>query len=228
MVELNDEELLLRLRNFEDNFVERKTSGDSKDWLKTLVAFANSTPAGYPAVLYIGVKNDGTPEEKPVNLDSLQKTFSDRVSEAYPLVYYLTKIVNVSGKQVLAIIVPGSPDRPHFAGQAYIREGSKSVVASRPQFDELIASRNSKAYEILKWKGREISTAIKQPVYLYGKPSGHKVVRSLGTVLDCNQFYVTLDDRGKKESIPLEWTEISFDHEAQRLALNVVSFTAQP
>jgi predicted HTH transcriptional regulator len=69
MIELKDEGLLLRLRNFEDNFVERKTSADSKDWLKTVVAFANSTPVGYPAVLFIGVKDDGTPEERTVNLD---------------------------------------------------------------------------------------------------------------------------------------------------------------
>ena len=226
MVELNDEELTLRLKNFEDNFVERKTSGDSKDWLKTVVAFANSTPIGYPAVLYIGVKNDGSPEEKPVNLDSLQKTFSEKVSEAYPSIYYLSKVLHVSGKQVLAIIGPGSTDRPHFAGQAYVREGSKSVTASKSEFDDLIASRNSKAYEILKWKGREITTATKERFYLFGKPSGHQVTRSLGIVLDCNQFYVTLDNQGRKESIPLERIEISFDHQAQRLELNAVSFTA--
>jgi hypothetical protein len=212
MVELNDEELLLRLKNFEDNFLERKTSGDSKDWLKTVVAFANSTPVGYPAVLYIGVKDDGTPEEKPINLDSLQKTFGDKVSEAYPLVYYLTKIVNVSGKQVLAIIVPGSPDRPHFAGQAYIREGSKSVVASRPQFDELIASRNSKANEILKWKGKLITRDFRSPSRIVPSSS------AACTVADCNQFYVTFDTP-IKESVPLARIEISFDQNAGRLKL---------
>ena len=135
MVELNDEELLLRLKNFEDNFVERKTSGDSGDWLKTVVGFANSTPIGYSAVLFIGANNDGTPQEKTVDLDSLQKTISKKVSEAYPPVYYLTKIVNVEAKQVLAVIVPGSPERPHFAGPAYIREGSMLVGANTPRQD---------------------------------------------------------------------------------------------
>jgi hypothetical protein len=51
---LTDEELLLRLRSFEDAFVERKTKGDHIDWVKTIVAFANSTPVGFPAVLFIG------------------------------------------------------------------------------------------------------------------------------------------------------------------------------
>jgi predicted HTH transcriptional regulator len=218
MIELKDEDLLLRLRNFEDNFVERKTSRDSKDWLKTVVAFANSTPVGYPAVLFIGVKDDGTPEERTVNLDSLQKTFGEKVSEAYPVVYYLTKIVNVDGKQVLAVIVPGSADRPHFASQAYVREGSRSVVASKPQFEELIACRNSKAYEILKWKGKIITVDLMQSeahAYTMGA-----VISSQGyTLVDCNQFYVTLDAGTFRKSVPLARIEVSFDETAQRLKL---------
>jgi predicted HTH transcriptional regulator len=218
MIELRDEELLLRLRNFEDNFVERKTSGDSKDWLKTVVAFANSTPVGYPAVLFIGVKNDGTPEEKTVNLDSLQKTFGEKASEAYPLVYYLTRIVDVDRKQVLAVIVPGSEDRPHFAGQAYVREGSKTVAASDQQFKELIASRNNKTCEILKWKGKTITVDLMRAeaqALLTGP-----VVGSLEyTVVDCNQFYVTLEGRSGRKSIPLERLNVSFDQANGRLKL---------
>jgi predicted HTH transcriptional regulator len=84
MIEITDQDLLLRLRSFEDAFVERKTSGDSKDWLKTVVAFANSTPVGYPAVLFIGVKNDGTPEGKLADLDSLQKTLSKQLGPCLP------------------------------------------------------------------------------------------------------------------------------------------------
>jgi predicted HTH transcriptional regulator len=47
------------MRNFEDHFVERKTAKDEKDRLKTVVAFANSAPFGYPSILFIGVKNSG-------------------------------------------------------------------------------------------------------------------------------------------------------------------------
>ncbi len=218
MVELNDEELLLRLKNFEDNFVERKTSGDSGDWLKTVVGFANSTPIGYSAVLFIGANNDGTPQEKTVDLDSLQKTISKKVSEAYPPVYYLTKIVNVEAKQVLAVIVPGSPERPHFAGPAYIREGSKSVMASRAQFEELIASRNSKVYEILKWKGKIITLDLMSvPTAL--NFTGAVVASQAYRVVDCNQFYVTVDQANFKKSMPLDRVNISFDQSAQRLKL---------
>ena len=114
MIELKDEELSLRLRNFEDNFVERKTSGDSKDWLKTVVAFANSTPVGYPAVLFIGVKDDGTPGDRTADLDSLQQTFSKKLSDAYPHIYCFPRVVNADGKELLAVIVPGSADTRDF------------------------------------------------------------------------------------------------------------------
>jgi len=217
MIELKDEELLLRLKNFEDNFVERKTSGDSRDWLKTVVAFANSTPIGYPAVLYIGARNDGTPEEKTVDLDSLQRSFNEKVRDAYPPIYQLTKILDVGGKQVLAVIVPGSEQRPHFAGRSFIRKGSETVEASDAQFVNLIAMRNSKAYEILKWKGKTITLDVMNVEHTY-------TVGSVGssqafTVEDCNQFHVTLDAGTFKKSVPLTRIEISFDQKAQRLKL---------
>ena len=210
MIELKDEDLLLRLKNFEDNFIERKTSGDSKDWLKTVVAFANSTPIGYPAVLYVGVKNDGTPEEKTVNLDSLQLSFGHKVADAYPPIYYLTKILNVGGKQILAVVVPGSELRPHFAGPSFVREGSQSVTASKEQFERLIASRNSKAYEILKWRDKEISLEFMEE---------HK--HKEGVVADCNQFFCMVKFSNSIQSYPLRRVDIASDNDKRRLRLEV-------
>jgi hypothetical protein len=46
MIEMSEANLPARLRNFEDQFVERKTVGDSRDWTKTVVGFANSAPKG--------------------------------------------------------------------------------------------------------------------------------------------------------------------------------------
>jgi hypothetical protein len=130
----------------------------------------------------------------------------------------VTKIVNVEGKQVLAVIVPGSADRPHFAGQAYARQGSKSVGASKAQFEELGASRNSKTYEILKWKGKTITVAV------FG---GHKKALGLPvfkrsrarTLVASNQFHVTLEGPPGKEHIPLSRIDVSFDEQNQRLKL---------
>lgn len=205
-----NEELLLWLRDPEHTFVERKVFSDAKDWLKTVVAFANSTPIDYPAVLYIGVKDNGEPEEKTLALDSVQKTLSEKVGVAYPTIYYETKILDVGGKKVLAVIVPGSSARPHFAGPAYVRDGSKTVNASKEQFDQLIAQRNSKAYKILEWKGKPIAFGT------VGRGQFAAPGYTPGTVLDCNQFYVTLD-LGGRVSIPLDRIEISFDEEGNRL-----------
>jgi hypothetical protein len=49
MIDLSDTDLLLRLANFEDHSVERKTSGGSKDWLKTVFGFCQLRALGLPS-----------------------------------------------------------------------------------------------------------------------------------------------------------------------------------
>lgn len=146
IAELSDADLILRMRNFEDHFVERKSSGDSKDWLKTVVAFANSAPNGYPCVLYLGVADTGEIEDRQANLDTLQRTFNREMEKIYPRVPYLQKIISEGGRQALAVIVLGSELRPHFAGPPFIRKGSETVVASADEFAE-IASKGNEAYK---------------------------------------------------------------------------------
>jgi hypothetical protein len=213
VVGLNDAELLARLQNFEDHFVERKTSGDKKkDWLKTAVAFANSAPNGYQCVLYIGVKDSGEIETPQVNLDTLQKTFNQEMKNVYPPVPYLTKIVNDEGRQALAVIVFGSERRPHFSGLAYVRKGSESIDASEQQFEELIAQRNSKAARILQWKGKRV--VVRE---VPGTQWPEKTV-----VLDCDQFYVTVQKNADTpHSFPLRRVEINFDNSTKALQLDI-------
>lgn len=143
------------MRNFEDHLVERKTAKDQKDWKKTAVAFANSVPVGLPAVLYIGVRNNGEIETPQPNLDDIQRKFNSKMERVYPRIFYVPKIITENGRQALAVVIPGSDLRPHFAGLSYVRRGSESVSASEEQFAELIAQRNSKAREILLWKDEQ-------------------------------------------------------------------------
>jgi predicted HTH transcriptional regulator len=143
-VQLTDAELMARMRNFEDHFVERKTAKDEKDWKKTAVAFANSAPIGFPAVLYVGVRNNGEIETPQHDLDELQRKFNARMQRVYPRIAYVPKIVTENGRQALAIIIPGSESKPHFAGLSYIRKGSETFEASGEQFDELLEERQSK------------------------------------------------------------------------------------
>lgn len=216
IVNLSDADLLARLKNFEDHFVERKTAGDKRDWLKTVVAFANSAPNGYPCVLYLGVKDSGEIETPQVNLDSLQKTFNQAMKNAYPPVPYLTKIVNDSGRQALAVIVLGSELRPHFAGLAYVRKGSESLDASEQQFEELIAQRSSKAARILQWKGKNITVFVRTADSEIPWPKST-------TLIDCDQFYVTIQavPHEPPSSFPLSRVEINFDNLRKTLQLEI-------
>jgi len=154
---LTDAELIARLTQTEDSFVERKSKSDKGGWLKTVVAFANSVPVGLPAVLFIGVNDDGQIAES-VDTEKAMQIFSDFIGEhAWPPVYSLARDLTHHGRSCIAVIVPGSPERPHFAGKAFVRAGTQTKEASDAQYTELIASRNSKVSEILAWIGREIT-----------------------------------------------------------------------
>jgi hypothetical protein len=148
------------------------------------------------------------------------RSFDKKVGKAYPRIYYYPRTLTVANMELLAVIIPGSEDRPHFAGPSYVRVGSASKVASEEQFDNLITSRNSKAREILRWRHKIISVdrmSVGSQIHTYGP-----VVSSDQLwVVDCNQFYVTLEnkDRGYRNSIPLSRIEVSFDQKNDRLKL---------
>jgi hypothetical protein len=216
IVDLNESDLLSRMKNYEDHFVERKVVGDEKDWKKTAVAFANSSPIGVPAVLYIGVKDNGEIESPQRNLDEAQKKFNFKMQQVYPRIPYVPKIISENGLQALAVIIPGSEFRPHFAGLSYVRRGSQSDPASDEQFAELIAQRNSKAALILSWKGKNITALT--------RTGDSEIPWPNNTVLaDCNQFYATLKryDYEPPVSLPLSRIEINFDNLKCRLQLEI-------
>ena len=222
IVDLTDNDLLSKMRNFEDHFVERKVFSDQKDWVKTVVAFANSAPDGFPCVLYIGVKDNGEIETRQpqTNLDRMQKNFNVEMKKIYPPPAYLPKIIEEDGRQALAIIVLGSELRPHFAGPSYIRKGSETCVASEEQFIELIARRNSKANKILSFKGKNVTV-----YHRYNAVSGigEHELHGNWNIAECNQFWLTLAEEGTENrlSFPLNQVEISFDDQKQRLRLEI-------
>lgn len=217
---LTDEELALRIISTEDNYVERKTVGDNRRWIPALVAFANSAPVGFNCVLFIGVRDDGTIEPNQ-GVESLQKSFSEKAAEAFPPIPYSSKVFKRQDRECLAVIVPGSPDRPHYAGQPYIRVGTESRKADAEQVARLTAERDPKAREILKRRGQSVTVEM-----LYEPQMALRLGRVASTVIsrvrDCNQFWVTFEDgRGLVLSIPLHRVELSFDHIKDQLKLEV-------
>lgn len=216
VVELNESELLARMRNFEDHLVERKIVKDEKDWKKTAVAFANTVPIGLPAVLYLGVRDTGEIEAPQQNLDEVQKKFNRQMERVYPRIAYVPKIITEKGRQALAVVIPGSELRPHFAGLSYIRRGSESIEASETQFEELIAQRNSKSALLMEYRGKNVTVFIKTVDSDIPWPTSTVLVA-------CNQFYLTLKkfDHEPPHSFPLSRVEINFDNLRNTLQLEI-------
>jgi hypothetical protein len=215
-VDLNEADLLARMRNFEDHMVERKSIKDESDWKRAAVSFANSVPVGLPAVLYLGVRDNGEIETPQRDLEEVAKKFNTHMEKVYPRIAYVPKVISSDGRQALAIIIPGSESRPHFAGLAYIRRGPESVDASEEQFAELIAQRNSKAALILQAKGQRVT--------VFTRSGNSESAWPTDTIVtDCNQFYVSLQ-RCLHEppiSFPLNRVEINYDNLRRRPQLEV-------
>jgi predicted HTH transcriptional regulator len=219
---LTDADILSRLTNIEDATVERKTMSDSRDWVKAAVAFSNSLPVGDPGIIFIGVYNDGRIGDKGIS-DSTVNKVGGELSNIYPSIAPQILVRQTGGKDFIAVIVRGSPDKPHFAGHSYIRQGTNTVAASEKQFEELVAMRNSKAAQILKWKNRTITLDrlnSPQQTPMLGRlgSSQRKIVR------ECNEFYVTLDEANAPdnlESFPLRRTQLNFDHANKCLKLEL-------
>lgn len=220
-----NEELLLRLKDHEDGFTERKVegAGNNKDELrKTLVAFANSVPEGKTAILFIGFDNDGTPTGISSS-DSLQKKIREVAEQdCFPSIEYQTRVFECEGKTLLAVCVEASKDRPHFAGPAYVRKGSESVKASKQVYDELIASRNTKAGKILRSKDQLITFCCFELDTWQRQRQCFEIECRIEA---CDGHVVSLLNAasGRHFSVPLDLTTISHDHSRRRLRLEAPS-----
>jgi Predicted transcriptional regulator containing an HTH domain and an uncharacterized domain shared with the mammalian protein Schlafen len=219
---LTDEDILARLVAIEDSTVERKTVSDNRAWIKAAVAFSNSLEDDQPGVLFVGVFDDGRIQDQgATNFTDLQKRVSGELSNIYPPIYPTLLVREKDGKKFLAVIIYGSPERPHFAGKSYVRDGTQTRDASEANIQELIAKRNSKAAEILKWKGKEITLRTSKVVTFHGE-SRKSTVSVANMLVDCNQYWITLkgtDEQSRARSIPLKQIELNYDHDAKRLML---------
>jgi hypothetical protein len=155
--------LLQRLVAAEDNLVERKPDNAPRDWRKTIVAFANSLSDDQIAHLLIGIGDRG--ETLGVaDPDKVQKKVAEICEDqCYPPLRPRPKsiVLHRDGKEIVAVEVCATMNGPHFSGPAYVRQGSRSVVASPEIFEDLIARRHDVARVLLDWKREG-----KGPVYV--------------------------------------------------------------
>lgn len=139
----------------------------------------------------------------------LQKSISKEILEAWPPIYFVTHILNKNGLEFVAVVIYGSPLRPHFSGSAYVRVGPETRDASEEEYDKLIAQRSSKVRALQKLVGKTVYWESHSP--LAGNANG--------TVVDCNQFFVTIDGGTYQRCFPVDWITISFDPSNQRYCL---------
>ena len=215
-----------RLRAVEDGFTERKREGaGSAELRKTLVAFANSVPEFRTGVLFIGVSNDGQIRgvENPDGLQKKLRMYAEK--DCYPPIPVSLEVISVDGKDVVAVIVPHSSTRPHFAGPAYVRVGSESVAASAPQYEELIASRHSLANRLLGLKGGVVTVlALRRPLGQVHKPTDPSYRRQHEARVEaCDAHHVRMFDISTSTNVsePLSSIRVSFDEERHRPMLIV-------
>jgi predicted HTH transcriptional regulator len=226
---MTNNDLLSRLGNAEDNFVERKPANPNRDDIrKTVVAFANTVPEGRTAVLFVGIRNDGEFDAVP-NPDKLQKTVREICEQdCYPPIKFSAEVLNPEGGPILAVVVPASGNKPHFSGPAYVRRGSESVTASAEVFDELINSRNSKCAAVLKLKGQVISV-----LSLQHKLGVAKHIPSTGyregaecrvEAVDTHTVRLHILGSGHNVTEPLDHVKVSYDEERHRPMLIVTGY----
>jgi hypothetical protein len=220
-INVTEQELLARMSNFEDHFVERKTSSDGKGWLKTIVAFANSTPIDSYSVLFIGVRNSGEIEPPKSDLDKLQRNLNQQLKNVQPAVSYLQQIVSENGRQALAVIVPYSPRRPHFSGPAYVRRGSENLPASSEELNLLVQSRDSKVARILAHKGEHIYV-------VNSLPTPHGASESIWPgapyIDDCNQDYITIGNGpnpADRQTFPMPRIDTGIYHPTNQFKITI-------
>ncbi|MBZ5677516.1 MAG: ATP-binding protein [Acidobacteriia bacterium] len=218
--DISESTLILRLKSTEHDFVERKSKSDKGGWLQTVVGFANSAPIGLPAILFVGADDEGNPQlVNSTEMETVIRSVSDTLDRAFPAIYRHIVPVRLADRACLAVIVPGSAERPHFAGRSYVRVGGQTRDASEAAFAELIAQRNSKARKLLEYKGKQVTLDV-----LHMKGS-HMPTRnsSYWLLAECNQFFVSLrvlsKDDSTSRSIPVESLEISWDDKNSQLKI---------
>ena len=90
----------------------------------------------------------------------------------------------------MAVIVEASHSRPHFAGPSYVRVGSETITATSKQFEEMIASRNSKARPFLEAKRKGEGITVFYWTYGMNNRLAGAATFSDCTVIKCTPHYV--------------------------------------
>ncbi len=139
----SDDELQTLLGDIESDLAERKEAwkGDAPQTGRQAVcAFANDLPGHRKAgVLFIGVRNDGTPSGLIIT-DELLRTLSDIKTDGniLPPPTILVEKRNLKGADIAVVTVQPSDTPPvRYGGRIWIRSGPRRAVAN-PQDERIL------------------------------------------------------------------------------------------
>ena len=139
MKRLTDEELEELLADSESDAVERKESfrGETpKKARQAVCAFANDLPnRKEPGVLFIGVKDDGTPSDEPITDELLRKLAEMKVDgNILPLPVMTVEKRRLYGREVAVVAVFPSDNPPaKYEGRIWIRTGPRRAIANEQE-----------------------------------------------------------------------------------------------
>ena len=139
MKRLTDEQLEKLWNDAESDAVERKESfkGETpKKARQAVCAFANDLPNRQePSVLFIGIKDDGTPSDEPITDELLRKLVEMKVDgNILPLPVMTVEKRNIYGQEVAVVSVFPSDNPPvKYEGRIWIRTGPRRAIANEQE-----------------------------------------------------------------------------------------------
>lgn len=214
---------------WEDNLLERKTESDLKDLLKTLVAFSNSVKPHHIATILIGEKDDGSIQGIS-NPDEIQKKIRRECEKIYPAIIWRSQVYEKESKSCIRVEIEYDGETPHFAGPAWVRRGSETIMATNELFQRLIDLRSNIVSEICKWLDKDVTVTGERKFPL---PTSREFVSPFSgyhrwlndqtaKIVFVNNFWVTFEKSDQtKLSEPLSELTLSYDNQNDRLKIIV-------
>ena len=129
------------------------------------------------------------------------------------------EVVSIESMSVIAVEVPPSALRPHFAGPAYVRINSESVNASQSIYDELLLSRDDKRRTLLEWRGKLCTMTVVGKQFGLYFPMGSSFTDSCeAKVSDVTAHFVRFRRApgGQAFSEPLSQLDLTWDDQHDR------------
>ncbi len=206
---------------WEDHLLERKTDRDLKDIRRTAVAFANSVLPEHTAVILIGEGNDGV-VSGVANPDEQQRKLRAELDKIYPPIVWRQKLYEKDGKTCIRLEIEYSGETPHFGDAAWIRHGSETIKASEMLFQKLIIIRTSKARELEKWLGKQVTVTWIKEGDFQGVPKLNRVYAEVKLAV-LTEFFATFEtlEGALRKSEPLQALTLSWDDTKDRLRIFV-------